>query len=217
MPKKILRSTSAVTATEPVSQSSTTLAVTAIAAAAAGAVFTAAFVHFAPPRVPITTAAQPAAQVPSPPASPPAVQSTESPSPSDATATPVPPPTILLDLPASKVALNMGNWSYDAHNFTAAIVYYQEAIRHGIDTPDLRTDLGNAYRFTGDPPAALQQYQIAHASAPHHENSLFNQGGCYVDLGDRAKATAIWKQYLLKFPNGQHCADARQLIAQATK
>ena len=57
-----------------------------------------------------------------------------------------------------------------------------EAIAQGADTPDVRTDLGNCFRFLGQPQKALEQYAIAQKQNPQHENSLFNQISLYGDL-----------------------------------
>jgi len=134
----------------------------------------------------------------------------------DAAPPPMPSPDIVLGLPANKVALNLGNWSYDHKNYTAAAAYYQQAISRGIDNADVRTDLGNAMRFSGNPAAALKQYQIAHAKSPSHENSLFNQGGCYLLLGNTKSAVAVWQQYVTQFPHGEHTDVARDLITQSS-
>ncbi|HVT71691.1 MAG TPA: hypothetical protein VHD61_01035, partial [Lacunisphaera sp.] len=92
----------------------------------------------------------------------------------------------------------------------------EAAIRQGSDDADIRTDLGNSYRFAGRPQDALVQYELAQKMNPNHEFSLFNQGGLYLDdLHQPARAVETWQQYLRRFPNGQNVAAARQLIAQA--
>jgi Flp pilus assembly protein TadD len=139
----------------------------------------------------------------------PAPTSTSSSQPS----TPIPPPNLTIGLSPDKVALNLGNWSYDQQNWPMAIAYYNEAIRRGIDDPDIRTDLGNAYRFNGDLQTAVSEYQTAQKQNPNHENSLFNQGGVYGLLNQPQKAVDVWQDYLKRFPKGQHVADAHQLIA----
>ena len=170
----------------------------AIAAAIAGAAIGRAT---APHPVSKPAAAVASVAAPSPPAAP-------SPTP-----TAVPPPNIVLDLPPAKVALNLGNFSYDQQNWPAAIAYYTEAVRRGIDSADVLTDLGNSCRFNGDYKNALVDYQSAQQRDPHHENSLFNQGAVYGLLGQPDKAVAVWQDYLKRFPNGKHVADARDLIS----
>ena len=126
-----------------------------------------------------------------------------------------PPPGLTNGLPPDKAAVNYGNWYYDHKNWPLAIQFYNQAIKDGIDNPDIRTDLGNAYRFAGDPKQAMTQYQTAQKQNPNHENSLFNQGAVYaLSFGDVPKAISIWRTYLMRFPHGEHATDARQLIAE---
>jgi len=110
----------------------------------------------------------------------------------------------------------LGNFYYDHQNWPQTINHYEAALRQGVDDADIRTDLGNAYRFIGRFDDALAQYTRAQQLNPLHEFSLFNQGGLYLeDLKQPAKAIAIWQEYLVRFPAGQNVQAARQLIAQA--
>jgi hypothetical protein len=110
----------------------------------------------------------------------------------------------------------LGNFYYDHQNWIQAIARYESAIRQGVDDADIRTDLGNAYRFAGRTDDALAQYHRARQMNPAHEFSLFNQGGLYLeDLKQPAKAVEIWQEYLTRFPTGRNVAAARQLIVQA--
>lgn len=110
----------------------------------------------------------------------------------------------------------LGNFYYDHQNWIQAIARYESAIRQGIDDADIRTDLGNAYRFAGRTDDALAQYRRAQQMNPAHEFSLFNQGGLYLeDLKQPAKAVEIWQEYLARFPAGRNVAAAQQLIVQA--
>ena len=112
---------------------------------------------------------------------------------------------------ASKI---LGNWNYDRHNWTHAIEHYQEAITDGADNPDVRTDLGNCFRFIGEAQKALEQYQIAQTENPMHENSLFNQAGLYAEvLHDDQRALATAREFLKRFPQSDRAAAAGQLIS----
>lgn len=83
-----------------------------------------------------------------------------------------------------------------------------------MDNADVRTDLGNALRFSGDPKKALEQYQTARKLNPQHENSLCNMATLYAQvLNDPAGAVAAWNEYLRLFPNGEKTAVARQFVA----
>ena len=110
----------------------------------------------------------------------------------------------------------LGNFYYDHQNWLLAIKHYESAISQGSNDADIRTDLGNAYRFAGRPADALAQYQLAQKMNPAHEFSLFNQGGLYLqEMMQPQKAVEIWNAYLTRFPSGRNVEAARQLIAQA--
>ena len=131
-------------------------------------------------------------------------------------ATHVPTPELTAGQPPAQAERTLGNFYYDHQNWTPAIQHYEAAIKQGSDDADIRTDLGNAYRFAGRPSDALAQYALAQKMNPAHEFSLFNQGGLYMeDLKQPAKAVEIWKEYLVRFPEGRNVEPARQLIAQA--
>jgi tetratricopeptide (TPR) repeat protein len=124
------------------------------------------------------------------------------------------PPDVSQLAPAD-AARTLGNWNYDRHNWAHAIDHYQEAIADGADNPDVRTDLGNCFRFIGEPHRALEQYQIAQTEDPRHENSLFNQAGLYAEvLHDDQHALALAREFLKRFPQSDRAAAARQLISK---
>jgi hypothetical protein len=123
------------------------------------------------------------------------------------------PPDVSQLAPAD-AARTLGDWNYDRRNWAHAIEHYQEAIAEGADNPDVRTDLGNCFRFIGEPQKALEQYQIAQTEDPMHENSLFNQAGLYAEvLHDDQRALATAREFLKRFPQGDHATAARQLIS----
>jgi tetratricopeptide (TPR) repeat protein len=120
-------------------------------------------------------------------------------------------------MPPAQADRTLGNFYYDHQNWAQAIRSYEAAIKQGSDDADIRTDLGNAYRFSNRPEEALAQYDRAQRMNPAHEFSLFNQGGLYLeDLKQPQKALEIWHEYLVRFPQGSNVAAAQQLIAQAS-
>jgi Tetratricopeptide repeat len=127
-----------------------------------------------------------------------------------------PPPELTSGLTAPQADRTLGNFYYDQSNWAQAIHYYESAIKQGSDDADIRTDLGNAYRFSHQPDLALAQYQTAQLLNPAHEFSLFNQGGLYFeDLNQPEKAIAVWKEYLVRFPQGRNVDATRQLLDHA--
>ena len=112
----------------------------------------------------------------------------------------------------AQASRDLGNGYEDHGEWPQAIAAYTQAIAGGLDDPDIRTDLGVAYFKSSQPKKALEQYVIAQHQNPQHENSLFNEASAYAVLGDSARAVAIWRLYLQKFPQGQHVADAKNFI-----
>lgn len=108
----------------------------------------------------------------------------------------------------------LGNWHYDRQRWTEAIERYDAAIRLGLDNADVRTGLGNCYRFLGQPQKALELYQSAQRQNPQHEQSLFNQAGLYAEmLHDTAKAKVVAREFIARFPAGSGAESARKLLA----
>ena len=81
-------------------------------------------------------------------------------------------------------------------------------------TPDLRTDLGTAYKNLGDREKALSEYGLAQRQDPFHQNSLFNQAIVHAELHDKPKALAAAREYLRRFPQGHGADSARTLISE---
>lgn len=126
-----------------------------------------------------------------------------------------PDPTLTTGQTPAQADRTLGNFYYDHQNWAKAIEHYQSAIRQGSDDADIRTDLGNAYRFAGRPDDALVQYNLAQKMSPTHEFSLFNQGGLFLeDFNQPGRAVEIWQEYLTRFPTGRNVEAARQLIAR---
>lgn len=142
-------------------------------------------------------------------------QAAFAPEPAVGGATHPPPPQLTAGLPPAQADRALGNFHYDHRDWAKAISYYESAIKQGSDDSDIRTDLGNAYRFSDRPNEALIQYQLAQKMNPEHEFSLFNQASLYSEvLGQPLEGIARWNEYLTRFPQGRNVTAARELIAQ---
>ena len=118
-------------------------------------------------------------------------------------------------LAAAEAATTLANWNYDRQNWSHAIEHYQQAIALGRDNPDVRTDLGNCFRFLGQPQKALEQYETAQRQNPQHENSLFNQAGLFAEvLHDNERAKAAARAFITRFPQSPREEFARKLIGE---
>lgn len=124
-----------------------------------------------------------------------------------------PPATLTVGMTPVETAVTLGNWYYDHERWDVAIQQYEKAIAEGLESPNVRTDLGNSYRFSDQPQKALEQYRLAQQQDPRHEESLFNQGGLYAfSMKEPEKAIEKWNEYIKRFPEGQNVKAARQLI-----
>ena len=119
-------------------------------------------------------------------------------------------------LSAADAAVVRGNQLYDHQQWADAIREYQDAIAKGRDNPDVRTDLGNAFRFSGQAEKALEQYTIAQRQNPQHENSLFNQIGLFMDVvHDPIRAIPVCEEFIRRFPNSEKVGRAKEQLAIA--
>lgn len=125
-------------------------------------------------------------------------------------------PPDVTGMSAGEAAVALGNFAYDHQRWSEAVRHYQEAIATGIDNADVHTDLGNAFRFSGQPEQALQQYVIAQRLNPQHENSLFNQISLYTEaLNDPARAVPIAEEFMRRFPNSDKSPAVREQLERA--
>jgi tetratricopeptide (TPR) repeat protein len=117
---------------------------------------------------------------------------------------------------AGQSAVVLGNFAYDHQRWPEAIRRYQEAIASGIDNADVHTDLGNAFRFSGQPEQALNQYTIAQRLNPQHENSLFNQISLFTEaLNEPQRAIPICEEFMRRFPSSEKIPAVRDQLAKA--
>ena len=122
-------------------------------------------------------------------------------------------PPDVSQLAPAEAGRTLANWNYDRQNWTPAIEHYEQAIALGADNPDVRTDLGNCFRFLGQGQKALEQYEIAQKENPLHENSLFNQISLFSEvLHDRERAASVAREFLARFPQSPRADSARRLV-----
>ena len=122
----------------------------------------------------------------------------------------------LSGLSPADAALIRGNLAYDHQQWAEAIREYQSAITNGRDNADVRTDLGNAFRFSGQPQKALEQYTIAQRLNPQHENSLFNQIGLFTEaMHDPIRAIPVCEEFIRRFPASEKIPQVKEQLALA--
>lgn len=117
---------------------------------------------------------------------------------------------------AGEAAVTRGNLAYDHQQWPEAIRHYQEAIASGMDNADVHTDLGNAFRFSGQTEHALEHYQIAQRLNPQHQNSLFNQISLFVEVMNQPqRAIPICEEFMRRFPNSEKLPAVREQLERA--
>ncbi|MEO7933638.1 MAG: tetratricopeptide repeat protein [Chthoniobacterales bacterium] len=110
--------------------------------------------------------------------------------------------------------LESANWLYDHQRWSEAIAAYEKALTAGFDNPDVRTDLGNCYRFSNRPEAALEQYQLAQKQGANHEHSLYNQASLYSEvMKNPAKADEVARQFIARFPGSESSVTIKKYLA----
>ena len=119
-------------------------------------------------------------------------------------------------MPSGEAAVSLGNFAYDHQRWTEAVAHYQEAIASGVDNADVHTDLGNAFRFSGQPQQALTQYETAQRLNPQHENSLFNQISLLTEaLNQPGRAVQIADEFMRRFPKSDKLPAVRDQLERA--
>lgn len=97
--------------------------------------------------------------------------------------------------------VQLGNTAYDLENWGKAVDAYERALKVQSGDPNVMTDLGVAYRNTGNGTKALELFGKALAKDPAHWPAAFNQAIVYgIDRGDKAKAREILNKIKKEHP-----------------
>jgi cytochrome c-type biogenesis protein CcmH/NrfG len=112
--------------------------------------------------------------------------------------------------------VKLGNLFYDAKQFPGAIQYYARALAIHPDNPDVRTDMGTAYWYTGDAEKALAAMEMSLKYRPGHPQTLFNLGWVrWQGKQDPKGAIHAWQQLLKANPDYPQRQQVEQYIAKA--
>ena len=110
----------------------------------------------------------------------------------------------------------LGNIYFDASQWTDAIVYYQRALDQTPANPDVRTDMGIAYFYSGDADRALKEFDRALKGDPRHVQTLFNVGVVKLNgKNDPKGAIEAWESLLKIDPAYQDRARVESMLADA--
>ena len=112
--------------------------------------------------------------------------------------------------------VKLGNLYYDGQQFPNAIQYYERALVIHPDNPDVRTDMGTAYWYTGNAEKALAAMETSLKYRPGHPQTLFNLGWVrWQGKQDPKGAIEAWQQLLKANPDYPQRQQVEQYIAKA--
>lgn len=112
--------------------------------------------------------------------------------------------------------IELGNISFDASRWPDAIGYYTRALNQTPANPDVRTDMGIAYYYSGDADRALKEFAQALKDDPRHAQTLFNVGVVKLNgKNDPKGAIAAWESLLKIDPMYKDRAKVESLLAEA--
>lgn len=112
--------------------------------------------------------------------------------------------------------VKLGNLYYDGQQFPNAIQYYERALAIHPDNPDVRTDMGTAYWYTGNAEKALSAMETSLKYRPGHPQTLFNLGWVrWQGKQDPKGAIEAWQQLLKANPDYPQRPQVEQYIAKA--
>jgi len=112
--------------------------------------------------------------------------------------------------------VKLGDLYYDGQQFSNSIPYYERALAIHPENPDVRTDMGTAYWYSGNPDKALTELQTSLKYKPTHPQSLFNLGWIrWQGKSDAKGAVDAWEKLLKTNPDYPQKDQVKQYIAKA--
>ena len=112
----------------------------------------------------------------------------------------------------------VGNIYYDSQAYPQAIDYYKKSLAIAPSNSDVRTDMGTAMWYSGDPDGALKEFDTALKNSPNHAETLFNRGVVLMQgKNDSKGAIASWQQLLNTNPTYRDRAKVESMIADAQR
>ncbi|MFZ1917097.1 MAG: tetratricopeptide repeat protein [Terriglobales bacterium] len=113
---------------------------------------------------------------------------------------------------------SIGNFYYDAQQYSAAVDYYGRALKAKPSDAAVRTDMATAYWYMGNADTAIAEFNKSLTYEPNKPNTLFNLGLVkWQGKMDINGAVADWEKLLATNPNYEGKDKVEQMIAEAKK
>lgn len=98
--------------------------------------------------------------------------------------------------------VKLANIYYDGQQFPDALKYYERALNIHPENPDVLTDYGTSFWYTGNPDKAIEEFQIALKYQPGRASTLFNLGIVrWQGKNDPKGAVQAWEELLRTNPD----------------
>jgi cytochrome c-type biogenesis protein CcmH/NrfG len=114
--------------------------------------------------------------------------------------------------------VQLANFLYDNKRYPDAIEWYQKALKLEPKNPDIETDMGTAYYFTGDAASALKHFENSLRNDPRHVQTIHNK---FIVLLEGKKdipgARAALKQLESVDPQNSTLPSLRDMLQRAEK
>jgi tetratricopeptide (TPR) repeat protein len=110
----------------------------------------------------------------------------------------------------------LGDLRFDAGQYKEAITFYEQSLALDPKNARVRSDMANAYAYTGNPDHAISEYQTALKYDPKHGLSLLNLGMVqWHDKGDVKSAVETWEKLIKVNPQFAQQVQVEKLIVKA--
>ncbi len=111
--------------------------------------------------------------------------------------------------------VTIGDQYYDHRDYERAVDYYRRSLTLRPENVDVRTDMGTAIWYMGNPDGAIREYETSLKLDPNHPQTLFNMGIVkWQGEHDDKAALELWQRLLSVNPTYPDRQKVEQLIQQ---
>src|SRR5579883_2697300 len=109
-------------------------------------------------------------------------------------------------------AITKGQRFLHANNNAEAIMMLKKACELAPDIPDVHNNLGIALAKSGQPDAAIQEFETARSLNPNLDAAWMSLAGMYQSTGQIDKAIETYKTFLTRFPKHRDSTKIASLV-----
>lgn len=121
----------------------------------------------------------------------------------------------------ANLLVTIGDQYYDHRDYERSVDYYRRSLTLRPENVDVRTDMGTAIWYMGNPDGAIREYETSLKLDPNHPQTLFNMGIVkWQGKHDGKAALELWQRLLSvnpTYPDRQKVEQLIQQVKAATK